>query len=361
MPKPLPLLSIPLPCRTKKIPRIFTVLLFPFFLSGCLPYLFHLGKEQSSIILGREKIEDILNLPGLDLKTKQKLNLIRDARNFAIGELTLNEKGGFEYYKKLEREEIGWNVSASEALELKSYTWWFPIAGTVPYKGYFDKQMAIALENELKSEGYDTRIRAIGGYSTLGWFSDPVLSPQLTWPDHRLVGLVFHEMAHATVYLPGDSTLNESYASYVEEKGIEIYYTKKEGEASIHLQKFKKEKVRREITLNLLKKYAEDLKTLYSSQLDTDKKLIQKRAIMNQFKEEVILKKLVPEEKSKEFLAREWNNEDFLGALRYHSGEVSFESLFVKSGKNFGKFHKEVKNLFELPEETRKEFLNKNF
>ncbi|PJZ44702.1 aminopeptidase [Leptospira brenneri] len=359
MPKPLPLLSIPHPCRTKKIPRIFTVLLFPIFLTGCLPYLFHLGKEQSSIILGREKIEDILNLPELDLKTKQKLNLIRDVRNFAIGELALNEKGGFEYFTKLDREEIGWNVSASEALELKSYTWWFPIAGTVPYKGFFDKQMAVSLEKELQSEGYDTRIRAIGGYSTLGWFSDPVLSPQLNWSDHRLVGLVIHEMAHATVYLPGDSTLNESYASYVEEKGIEIYYTKKEGETSSHLQKFKKEKIRREVTLKLLQKYAEELKVLYSSSLDSEKKLIQKQIIIKRFKEEVIDKKLVPEEKSQEFLTREWNNEDFLGSLRYHSGEVSFESLFTQSGNNFRQFHKEVKKLFDLPEESRQEFLNK--
>ncbi|TGL87793.1 aminopeptidase [Leptospira congkakensis] len=359
MPKPLPLLSIPHPCRTKKIPRIFTILLIPIFLYGCLPYLFHLGKEQSSIILGREKIEDILNRPDLDSKTKQKLLLIREARNFAIGELALNEKGGFEYYTKLDREEIGWNVSASEAFEFKSYTWWFPIAGTVPYKGFFDKTMALSLEKELQSEGYDTRIRAIGGYSTLGWFSDPVLSPQLTWADHRLVGLVFHEMAHATAYLPGDSILNESYASYVEEKGVEIYYTKKEGESSLNLQKFKKDKIRREVTLDLLKKYAEELKTLYSSDLDLESKRIQKQSIIKNFKEEVIQKKLVPEEKSKEFLTREWNNEDFLGALRYHSGEVSFESLFIESEKNFLIFHKEVKKLFDLPEEKHKEFLNK--
>ncbi|TGK85398.1 aminopeptidase [Leptospira bourretii] len=358
MPKPLPLLPIPLPCRIKKIPRNFSFLLIPLFLSGCLPYLFHLGKEQSSIILGREKIEEILKHKGLDSQTKQKLNLIREARIFAIGELALNEKGGFEYYTKLEREEIGWNVSASEALELKSYTWWFPIAGTVPYKGFFEKEMAVSLEKELKAEGFDTRIRPIGGYSTLGWFSDPVLSPQLKWPDYRLVGLVFHEMAHATAYLPGDSILNESYASYVEEKGIELYYTKKEGEKSANLEKFRKDKTRRAVTLDLLKKYAEELKTLYASPIETEQKRIQKNLIMVQFKEEVIQKKLVPEEKSKEFLAREWNNEDFLGALRYHSGEVSFESLFQKSDNNFQKFHEEVKKLFDLSEEERKKFLN---
>ncbi|ABZ93408.1 Aminopeptidase [Leptospira biflexa serovar Patoc strain 'Patoc 1 (Ames)'] len=360
MPKPLPLLPIPLPCRTKKMKTMMTLLYFPLVLTGCLPYLYHLGKEQSAIILGREKIEVVLNKPNIDSKTKEKLNLIREVRNFAIEELALNENGGFEYFTKLDREEIGWNVSASEAFALKSYTWWFPIAGTVPYKGFFDKEMAKELENQLKNKGYDTRIRAIGGYSTLGWFSDPVLSPQLTWADHRLVGLVIHEMAHATAYLPGDTTLNESYASFVEEIGTERFYIKKEGGNSVHLEKFKREKIKRETTIKLLKLYADRLKQVYDSDKDINLKQILKQSIILEFKTKVIEDKLVPEEKSKEFLARDWNNEDFLGALRYHSGEVSFLNLYEKSNRDLSIFHKEVKKLFELPKEKRTEFLSQD-
>ncbi|TGM01260.1 aminopeptidase [Leptospira jelokensis] len=360
MPKPPPLLPIPFLCRTKKRKTIITILFFPFFLTGCLPYLYHLGKEQSAIILGREKIETVLTKPNLDPKTKQKLNLIREVRKFAIDKLALNENGGFEYFTELNREEIGWNVSASESLNLKSYTWWFPIAGTVPYKGFFNKELAIELENELKEKGYDTRVRAIGGYSTLGWFSDPVLSPQLTWPDHRLVGLVIHEMAHATAYLPGDTTLNESYASFVEEVGTEMFYIAKEGENSQHLIKFKKEKLKREVILKRLKEYADLLKSVYESDKEDSLKLELKRSIILDFKNKIISENLIPEEKSKEFLTREWNNEDFLGALRYHSGEVSFLNLYEKSNRDLFKFHKEVQNLFLMPEETRKEFLNKS-
>ena len=220
--------------------------------------------------------------------------------------------------------------------------------------------MAKGLENQLKNKGYDTRIRAIGGYSTLGWFSDPVLSPQLTWADHRLVGLVIHEMAHATAYLPGDTTLNESYASFVEEIGTERFYTKKEGGNSIHLEKFKREKIKRETTIKLLKLYADRLKHVYDSDKDINSKQILKQSIILEFKTKVIEDKLVPEEKSKEFLARDWNNEDFLGALRYHSGEVSFLNLYEKSNRDLSIFHKEVKKLFELPKEKRTEFLSQD-
>lgn len=334
-----------------------TMLFFPFFLTSCLPYLYHLGKEQSAIILNREKIETVLAKPNLEPKTKQKLSLIQEVRKFAIEELALNEKGGFEYFTELDREEIGWNVSASESLALKSYTWWFPIAGTVPYKGFFNKELAKELENELKTKGYDTRIRAIGGYSTLGWFSDPVLSPQLTWPDHRLVGLVIHEMAHATAYLPGDTTLNESYASFVEEIGTEIFYKTKEGENSPHFLKFKKEKIKRETILKLLKQYANQLKEVYESDRENNEKFELKKSIILNFKNKIISENLIPEEKSKEFLVREWNNEDFLGALRYHSGEVSFLKLYEQSNRDLAPFHKEVQNLFQMPEESRKEFL----
>lgn len=67
-------------------------------------------------------------------------------------------------------------------------------------------------------------MRITAGYSTLGWFSDPVLSPQLRMTEDELVSLVIHEMSHATVYFPGDSNFNESYASFVEEIGTEKFY-----------------------------------------------------------------------------------------------------------------------------------------
>ncbi len=329
-----------------------------FTFNGCIPYLFHVGSEQGRILWHREKIDTIIKNETLDTEGIQKLKLIQKAREFSISKLALNEKGGFEYFTKLDREEIGWNVSACEQLAFKSYTWWFPIAGTVPYKGYFDKSLAIEEENNLKSKGYDTRVRAIGGYSTLGWFSDPVLSPQLKWENFRLVGLVIHEMAHATAYLPGDSNLNESYASFVEEKGMEMYYELLEGKNSKTLQEAKKSKSRRKEIFSILKKHANLLELLYNSNQTKEEKLFQKQKIISEFKEEILKLKIIPEDKMNEFRKREWNNEDFLGVLRYHSGSEEFELLFQKSDRDFKTFHMEVKKIFSLPTEERKKILN---
>lgn len=348
------------PCRIKKIQNLLYVSIIGCLQIQCLPYLYHLGKEQSKIIWNRENIERSLENPAYDEKTKKKLKLIREVREFAITKLALSKKGGFEYFTKLERDAIGWNVSASKPLAFESYTWWFPIAGSVPYKGYFDKNLALEMEEELKKEGYDTRIREIGGYSTLGWFSDPVLSPQLSWPNHRLVGLVIHEMAHATAYLPGDSDLNESYATFVEEKGVEIFYSETNFKNQEELNLFKTEKEKKRKGLELLKKYAKLLDETYKEDIPDFKKLERKSDLIQKFKMEVFERKLIPFDKYQEFLKRDWNNEDFLGALRYNSGETSFESIFQSCNGNFSKFHEGVKDIFKLSAEERKLFLSKS-
>ncbi|TGL61261.1 aminopeptidase [Leptospira ognonensis] len=344
-------------CRTKKAFLKLLALCLIFSFLGCIPYLFHVGSEQGRILWHRQKIENIILENKLEEDSLQKLRLITKVREYAISKLALNEKGGFKYFTKLNREAIGWNVSASEPLSFTSYTWWFPIAGTVPYKGFFDKEYAIELENELKNQGLDTRIRVIGGYSTLGWFSDPVLSPQLKWDEHLLVGLVFHEMAHATVYLPGDSDLNESYASFVEEKGVESYYLETEGTKSKSLEKIYKEKESKKQSLFLLKKYARMLDQVYNSNLSSEEKLKSKKEIIHAFKEEILKIGIISEKKTEEFRKREWNNEDFLGFLRYHSGVKGFETIFQNVNRDFKTFHAEIKKLFDLSPEERKSFL----
>lgn len=317
--------------------------------------MFGLGKEQISILRNRQKIEQVLLSPETTALEKEKLSLVQKARIFAIEELKLNEKGGFVYYSKLDRDQIGWNVSASLPLKFESYTWWFPIAGTVPYKGFFDKKSAEECEEELKEKGFDTRIRITGGYSTLGWFSDPIFSPQLKYEKVHLVGLVFHEMAHATVYLPGDSTLNESYASFVEEKGIEQFFDSKSDAESI--EKLRLEKQTKNKTLLLLKKYAILLNEIYNSSRSNEEKLNGKKKTIEDFKLDVIRQGFVSAEQKSKFLDKQWNNEDFLGAFRYNSFESDFEELWIQSNRDFSAFHSLVKDTFSLGPEERAKIL----
>src|SRR6185369_16149701 len=72
-----------------------------------------------------------------------------------------------------------WVVTACGPFDLKPYEWDFPIVGRVSYKGFFKKNLAETEFNLFMSSGYDVDLRGVSAWSTLGWFSDPLLSSML--------------------------------------------------------------------------------------------------------------------------------------------------------------------------------------
>ncbi|MCG9875413.1 MAG: aminopeptidase [Leptospiraceae bacterium] len=332
--------------------KIFIFILF--FLTNCIGYLSHLGKEQIHQIWSRQKILDIIQNRTEDDPTIQSLEFIQEIKSFGVEHVALSSDSGFEYFVKLNRKEVGWNVSASYPLEFKSYTWWFPIAGEVPYKGYFDMSLAMEEEKNLKQLGLDTRLRVTGGYSTLGWLSDPVFSPQLEWSKPDLAGLVFHEMAHATYYLPGDSTFNESYAEFVERKAVELYYKNKSDPDYLDWYDKKSKRLK---SFALIIDTANQLKSIYESSHTDEVKLKQKFEIISSFKAKAIRDNYIPKKVQQKFMEKDWNNEDFIGALRYKSGGKFFEAQFQKANGNFSIFHNLVKSYESLSKEEKEKIL----
>ncbi|TGK00025.1 aminopeptidase [Leptospira langatensis] len=331
------------------------IFLFLFFAcEGCVPYLFHLGKEQARILLQRRNISEVLSDPEVSEKTKEKLREVEQIREFGIRKLALSEKGGFQSFVQLDRQAIGWHVSACHPLRFESYTWWFPIAGTVPYKGYFSLEKAKAEEQRLKEEGWDTRVRITAGYSTLGWFEDPLFSTQLYEDKGDLASIVLHEMAHATVYFPGDSLFNESYASFVEDEGADEFILSVGGEKLLAERK-RSEEERKEYK-EIMMSTAKILKEVYT-QGGTDESLKKKKAeIIGNFKDQLSQQSWSKIDR-KRLSEREWNNEDFVGMLRYNSGSNFFKKKFAEAGRDFSKFHEEMKKLKPLSVEERKELL----
>jgi predicted aminopeptidase len=337
----------------------FSILSMIISMNHCIPYLYHLGKEQVRIMSKREKLSELVQKKDIDTQLKKKLQLVEELRKFAIRQLYLNPKGGFEYFVQLDREAVGWHVTASYPLKFESYTWWFPIVGSVPYKGYFSKQPAIAAEEELKKKGLDTRLRITAGYSTLGWFSDPLFSTQITENEYELVSLIFHEMAHATVYINGDSLFNESFASFIEDIGVQNYYTSMNTpEANQQLSEYLKLKTTNSFLLSEIRTTAMLLHTMYESELTDAEKKIEKKKLIELFKDKIIQNSQnLSEEKIKKFRERELNNEDFIGILRYNSGEAFFQQKFEAVNRNFSEFYTEMQKLEKLEENARKELV----
>ena len=324
-------------------------------------YLLHLAGEQIKITASKQKIDKLLQKKKLDQKTLEKLALVQTIRNYAVSHLYLNPSGGYIYYARLKRKKVGWNVSASYPLQFKSYTWWFPVAGTVPYKGFFQYNMAKKEELRLQKLGLDTRIRETGAYSTLGWFSDPILSPHLEYPLYELAELIIHEMAHATVYIKGDSNFNESYATFVEEEGVRRFLVFLEGKNSPTLKKMEKENETATIVRQIIQKTGKQLENLYNSAVDDSQKLKRKQEIIQDFKNQVVRKNILSSAKSLErFKKKEFNNEDFIGYLRYNSGTKFFKQELARLGGDIAKFHVEMKKLETLELAQRARLISEN-
>jgi predicted aminopeptidase len=84
--------------------------------------------------------------------------------------------------------------------------------GSVPYKGFFSEEDALAFKAEYPD--YDTHIRTSSAFSSLGWFDDPVTPNLLELSDVELTETLFHELFHRTAWIPGSVSKNESAANF---------------------------------------------------------------------------------------------------------------------------------------------------
>lgn len=193
-------------------------------LSGCSAgYVVRAAYEELRILARRQPIEKLL-ARNLEPDVRAKLELTLAVREFARDRLHLNVGGSYTSLAEVDTRQMVHLVSAARRDRLEAYTWWFPIVGRVPYRGYFDRAGAEALAAELERRGYDTYVRPAVAFSTLGWFDDPLLSSLLRHDEVALAEIIIHELLHNTLYLAGQARFNESFASFVGYAGAAAFF-----------------------------------------------------------------------------------------------------------------------------------------
>src|SRR5215475_3013258 len=98
-------------------------------------------------------------------------------------------------------------------------SWWYPLVGSLEYRGYFSEPGAQRYAGKLRKKGYDVYIGGASAYSTLGWFKDPVLNTFIFDPEPDLAETIFHELGHQQVFARGDTDFNEAFATTVGQEG----------------------------------------------------------------------------------------------------------------------------------------------
>ncbi|MCL2831955.1 MAG: aminopeptidase [Treponema sp.] len=153
----------------------------------------------------------------------------QDIRGFAMNDLGLKESKNYTKYVELDRDYLAAVVSACAKDSFTRYEWWFPIVGSVPYKGFFNIEDARKERQNLEKKDLDVWIRGVDAFSTLGWFADPLYSYMKNYPPQELADLIIHELVHATIYLKNYSQFNEELAEFIGSEGSRLYMLKTYG------------------------------------------------------------------------------------------------------------------------------------
>jgi len=298
-----------------------------FGLTGC--YYADQGRGQLRLRLDQVPINEAIR-NETDPKVKELLSQVSAIKSFGQNSLGLADTENFQGYYATKQPGITFVVTAAPKTELTPYTWWFPIIGSVPYKGFFDPQDAQQLKQELEAQGLDVYIFAAPAYSSLGWFLDPVTTPMLASGTWGLADTILHEMAHNTIYVEGQGDFNEQLASFVGVRGAEAFVTQKAGWSADKLQRFHQRRARYKQAQALIHQTLPTFEALYQNQtLSKDEQLAQR---------DVLFKELA--QGLKELTGKDWrlNNARLLQFRRYKEDNPLFENTFKKAQQDWTKF-----------------------
>jgi predicted aminopeptidase len=218
----------------KKI-LIRLLVLILIVLSGILFYNRVLLKQGLVIIehqLRARPMNEMLENPDTSEKTKAFIQRVASIKSFAVEHCGLKDNKNYTTYVSLDRNFLHYLVSASEPLEFKPYLWSYPLFGSFPYLGFFDKtdfDAEVPRLNNLKLDVYTRRPRA---FSSMGILKDPVYSYMENYSIFGLANLIIHEQTHATVYITSQTRFNEELASFVGTTGALLYIEAQHGRNS---------------------------------------------------------------------------------------------------------------------------------
>ncbi len=183
------------------------------------------------LLCARVPIEELQRAPSTAPELRAQLDRVAEVRSYAE-QLGLAVGGRYTDYAPWPGDFVVMTVVATRPGEVEPVTSWFPIVGDVPYRGYFDADRAAAEAERLRRRELDVCQQRVRAYSTLGWFDDPLTGPMLRQDEGTLVETLFHELLHATVFVPGDPEFNEGVAAFFGQEARVRFYADRDGAAA---------------------------------------------------------------------------------------------------------------------------------
>ena len=298
--------------------------------TACSPiYVIKAGIAQAKILSARRPLPEVVLDPATDERTRGMLTLAMEARVFAQDELRLDVGDSYTSFTQLESDTLALVLSAAYPDRLVPRTWWFPVVGRVPYRGFFSESDALEEQAELDEEGYDTLLRPTAAFSTLGWFADPILSSLLRSDDIELIETLIHEMSHAHLFVSGRVRFNESFATFVGRVGAVQFFCTRDGGGpdTVKCQRAQARWRDAQRYSLFLDRLIDDLQAVYDDPDSTREEKLQRREAVylehrQRFDDEVA--PTFENLRFGRFMAEPLNNAVLLGQMRYYHRIADF-------------------------------------
>lgn len=332
--------------------KLGIVLCQTIWLSSCanLPYYAQALNGHMDILRQSQPISAIIAHPETDIRLKRILTKVVQLRQFASHELKLPDNQSYTSYADLQRPYAVWNVFAAPEFSVQLKKWCFIKAGCVSYRGFFSKTRAERYAQKLKNQGYDVYVGGVRAYSTLGWSNDPILNTFISYSEIELAQLIFHELAHQVVYVPGNSVFNESFATAVEQEGVRRWFAYNGSPLEQAALNSKQEM--KMIFTDMILNHRKRLNQLYASNKSVTEKRAEKARIFDELREEFSQLKAVRAEFSHYDLwfSKVLNNARLATVSVYTQLLPAFQTLLAQQNGDMKRFYQVVKEISKMPE-----------
>jgi predicted aminopeptidase len=298
-------------------------------ISACMPirYVTQASAGQEQLLRRAVPLETAQQASHIKPEVRALLRRIPEIK--AFGERNgLKPTENYTTYSELFRPEVLWVVSASEPLRFRPRTWRFPVVGSFTYLGWFGRADADGFARDLRADGLDVDVRPSHAYSTLGWFKDPVVSTMIDQGPEalgELADVVLHESLHATFYVAGQSTLNESVAKFVGDTLALRYLDQTLGADTFERVRYVDARREEESRGMAMREAYTSLEALYASRQSTATKSAEKSRLLRELR-------------IRSQLRRAPNNATLIQYKTYGSGQEQMEHMLALCNNSFPRF-----------------------
>lgn len=211
---------------------LFLVVIFAVWQRDLVAYGIMQGQGQFEILWNAQPIDEIIQNPNTPDSLRQRLQLTGKVRDWAVENLKLRETDNYTTLYNQKGKDVLWVLTASQPYATESKEWVFPVVGKVSYKGFFNYEKLEKEKALLEEEGWETYVRPVGAWSTLGWFKDPLMSNLLFRTEGDLINTIIHELTHATVFVKDSLDFNENLATFIGHQGTLNYLKEQQTDSS---------------------------------------------------------------------------------------------------------------------------------